>query len=139
MVLRRDEVRQLMLSSPIPRPIAATFDLRDAGAVVLIRDALLRLFTPRNQVIRVIGAPVREAGLLIEVTMETAPLRAAMIDYGLRILSAVGGDLGDHRGAAVPGGAAVAGAADQGRGRPHDSAMPRPPRTPAASSRRAPA
>ena len=36
--------------------------------------------------IRVIGAPVREAGLLIEVTMETAPLRAAMIDYGVRIL-----------------------------------------------------
>jgi signal transduction histidine kinase len=34
----------------------------------------------------VIGAPVREAGLLIEVTMETAPLRAAMIDYGVRIL-----------------------------------------------------
>ena len=85
-VLRRDEVRQLMLSSPIPEPIAATYDLRDAGAVMLIRDALARLFTPENQIIRVIGAPVREAGLLIEVTMETAPLRMAMIDYGLRIL-----------------------------------------------------
>ena len=57
-----------------------------AGAMTLIRDALLRLVTPGNEVIRVIGAPVREAGLLIEVTMETAPLRAAMIDYGVRIL-----------------------------------------------------
>jgi hypothetical protein len=28
-VLRRDEVRQLVLSSPIPQPIEATFDLRD--------------------------------------------------------------------------------------------------------------
>ncbi len=85
-VLRRDEVRQLMLSSPMPEPISDTYDLRDAGAVTLIRDAISRLFTPQNQMIRVIGAPVRKAGLLIEVTMETAPMRAAMIDYGLRIL-----------------------------------------------------
>ena len=85
-VLLRDEVRQLMLSSPIPRPVDATFDLRDAGPVTLIGDALRRLATPQNQIIRVIGAPVRDAGLLIEVTMETAPMRAAMIDYGLRIL-----------------------------------------------------
>ncbi len=85
-VLRRDEMRQLVLSSPIPEPISATFDLRDSGAVGLIRDGLMRLFTPGSQVIRVIGAPVREAGLLIEVTMETGPLREAMLDYGLRIL-----------------------------------------------------
>lgn len=85
-VLRRDEMRQLVLSSPIPEPISATFDLRNGGAVGLIRDAMVRLFTPGSQVIRVIGAPVREAGLLIEVTMETGPLRAAMLDYGLRIL-----------------------------------------------------
>jgi signal transduction histidine kinase len=37
-------------------------------------------------VIRVIGDPVREGGLVIEVTMWTAKLRAAMIDYGLNIL-----------------------------------------------------
>jgi signal transduction histidine kinase len=85
-VLRRDQVRQLMLSSPMPAPIAATFDLREPGAMTLIRDAMLRLWEPENQVIRVIGAPVREAGLLIEITMETAPLRMAMLDYGVRIL-----------------------------------------------------
>ena len=85
-VLRRDEVRQLVLSSPIPAPIEQSFDLRDAPAWELIRDAIGCLADPRNQVIRVIGAPVRQAGLLIEATMETAPLRAAMIDYGLRIL-----------------------------------------------------
>ncbi len=85
-VLRRDEMRQLMLSSPMPQPISATYDLRDVGAVTLISDAVKRLFTPENQMIRVIGEPVRKAGLLIEVTMETAGLRMAMIDYGLRIL-----------------------------------------------------
>jgi signal transduction histidine kinase len=85
-VLRRDEVRQLMLSSPMPHPIEATFDLRDPGAMVLIRDAMTRLVQPENQVIRVIGAPVRVAGLLIEVTMETGAMRTAMIEYGVRIL-----------------------------------------------------
>jgi signal transduction histidine kinase len=85
-VLRRDEVRQLVLSSPIPQPIEATFDLRDAGAAELIRDALVRLVDPSPKVIRVIGNPTQEAGLLIEVTMETLPLRNAMIDYGIRIL-----------------------------------------------------
>lgn len=85
-VLRRDEVRQLMLSSPIPEQITKTYDLRDAGAWVLIRDATKRLFTPENEVIRVIGAPVKDAGLLIEVTMDSNPLRMAMTDYGLRIL-----------------------------------------------------
>lgn len=86
-VLRRDEMRQLVLSSPIPEPIAATFDLRGEGPMMLIRHALDRLFTPENEIIRVIGAPVRDAGLLIEVTMETEPMRRAMIDYGLRVLA----------------------------------------------------
>ena len=85
-VLRRDEVRQLMLASPIPKPISDTFDLRDPGAMVLIRDALSRLMTAENELIRVIGAPVRDAGLLIEITVETRPLRDAMLDYGFRIL-----------------------------------------------------
>src|SRR6056297_3323585 len=85
-VLRRDEVRQLVLSSPIPQPIESTFDLRDPGAPELILDALARLADPEDRVIRVIGNPVQDAGLLIEVTLETAPLRAALIDYGLRIL-----------------------------------------------------
>jgi signal transduction histidine kinase len=86
-VLRRDAMRQLMLSSPIPQPISATFDLRDPPAADLIRDALSRLVSREDEIIRVIGSPTRDAGLLIEVTMDAMPLRAAMIDYGLRILA----------------------------------------------------
>ncbi|MEQ6248956.1 HAMP domain-containing sensor histidine kinase [Sulfitobacter sp. HNIBRBA3233] len=86
-VLRRDAVRQLVLASPMPRQIAGTIDLRENDALTLIRDAMRRLLRSQNEVIRVIGAPVRDAGLLIEVTMETAPMRNAMIDYGLRILA----------------------------------------------------
>lgn len=85
-VLRRDQVRQLILSSPIPAPIAMTVDLRDPSGWRLISDAMMRLVRRETDVIRVIGNPVREAGLLIEVTMETDALRAAMLDYGLRIL-----------------------------------------------------
>ncbi|ATG36956.1 MULTISPECIES: HAMP domain-containing sensor histidine kinase [Phaeobacter] len=85
-VLRRDEVRQLVLSSPIPAPISGTYDLRMSSPFALIGHAMQRLVTPENQIIRVIGAPVRDAGLLIEITIETDGLRAAMIDYGVRIL-----------------------------------------------------
>ncbi|MBF9044969.1 sensor histidine kinase [Rhodobacterales bacterium HKCCE4037] len=85
-VLRRDAVRQLILSTDGMEPISNTYDLRDPPAWALIRDATRRLFEPENQVIRVIGEPVREAGLLIEITMETEPLRMAMIEYGQRIL-----------------------------------------------------
>lgn len=85
-VLRRDEVRQLMLSSEMPSPIAATYDLRDAPAGTLIIDAMSRLLTPEDEVVRIIGNPTRDAGQLIEITMPTQPLRAEMLDYGLRIL-----------------------------------------------------
>ncbi|MBW7057130.1 HAMP domain-containing histidine kinase [Paracoccus bogoriensis] len=85
-VLRRNDIRQLVLSSPIPGPVAATYDLRDDGVVQSIDDALATLLRRDNRVIRVIGAPVNQAGQLIEITMETAPLREAMIDYALRLL-----------------------------------------------------
>ncbi len=85
-VLRRNAARQLMLSNPLPQPIAATYDLRNAAAMTLIWDALHRFVMPQDEVIRVIGAPVRDAGLLIEITLETSVLRAAMVDYGVRIL-----------------------------------------------------
>jgi signal transduction histidine kinase len=86
-VLRRDEVRQLVLSSDIPKPIDRTIDLRMTMPWPLIREAFSVLATPENQIIRIIGNPVQQAGLLIEITMQTGPLRKAMIDYGLRILA----------------------------------------------------
>ncbi|WP_199260658.1 sensor histidine kinase [Paracoccus binzhouensis] len=85
-VLRRNDVRQLVLSSPIPGPISATYDLREQPFWTSIRDAMAQLLDPHNQVIRVIGAPVNQAGQLIEITTDTRPLRTGMIDYGLRLL-----------------------------------------------------
>ncbi|WOI56550.1 HAMP domain-containing sensor histidine kinase [Palleronia sp. LCG004] len=85
-VLRRDEIRQLVLSSEIPSDIVATYDLRDPQPWSLIADAMATLAQPSDAVIRVIGAPVREGGERIEVTMATGPLRDAMMEYGLRVL-----------------------------------------------------
>ncbi len=85
-VLRRDEVRQLMLSSDIPSPVTATYDLRNPGAWELIRDAIVCLMSPGDRVIRVVGSPVQEAGQLIEVTMANGPMRVAIIEYGINIL-----------------------------------------------------
>ena len=86
-VLRRDEVRQLALSSPIPSPIDATYDMRGPKAMVLISDAMKTLIDPQERIVRVIGSPVLDGGLLIEVTMDEMPLRNAMIDYGLNVLA----------------------------------------------------
>lgn len=90
-VLRRDEIRELVLSSPMPAPVEVSFDLRDATALQLIIDAIAQLFTPEDKIIRVLGQPVKQAGLQIEVTIHAAPLRMAMLDYGFRVflLSAV--------------------------------------------------
>lgn len=85
-VLRRDEIRQLALSSPIPAPIHASYDMRAPSAMMLIRDAMRTLWDADERVIRVLGNPVRDGGLLIEVTMMQQPLRDAMLDYGRNVL-----------------------------------------------------
>lgn len=86
-VLRRDALRQLVLSSPIPQPVAVTYDLREGSELDRIREALAQMVDAENHVIRVIGNPVQQGGQVIEVTLETVPLRNAMFDYGLRLLA----------------------------------------------------
>lgn len=85
-VLRRDAVRELVLSTPLPSPVDATYDLRNTSAVRLIRDTLSEMRQPAPRIIRVIGDPVRQGGLLIEITLETDELQAGLWTYGLRIL-----------------------------------------------------
>ncbi len=85
-VLRRDAVRELVLSSPVPGPVVATYDLRTPPVIDLLRDGILAMFAADGAVIRMIGDPVQEAGLLIEVTMNAEPLRDSLRAYALRIL-----------------------------------------------------
>jgi len=84
-VLRRNEMRELILSSPLVKPVMFTYDLRDASAFQLIKDALATLFINQEEVVRVIGRPVKGAGIEIETTLEMMPLRNAMLAYGQNI------------------------------------------------------
>ena len=84
-VLRRDEVRELILSSPMPEPVNETFDLRGAPVPTLILDAMRTVIGPEERVIRVIGMPVKSGGFEIEATLQERPLRNAMIEYGANI------------------------------------------------------
>lgn len=84
-VLRRDAVRQLALSSPIPGPVHASYDLRDRSYLASIRDTITTLTDREGRIIRIIGEPVKDGGLLIEVTLDQQPLRSAMLDYALTL------------------------------------------------------
>jgi signal transduction histidine kinase len=84
--VKRTDSRRLILEEDMPAEINASYDLRNATWLALIADALLVFAEPDGRVIRVVGQPGFDSGEFIEVVMEEAPLRAAMIHYGLDIL-----------------------------------------------------
>ncbi|MEM1313819.1 MAG: HAMP domain-containing sensor histidine kinase [Pseudomonadota bacterium] len=86
-VLRRDARRELVLESPEPLEMPATFDLRGVSAWTLVIDAFGCLFAPPDRMLRVIGEPVQGGGVVIEVILPEGPLKEAMLAYGLRILA----------------------------------------------------
>jgi signal transduction histidine kinase len=83
--LKRDEVRELVLVSPMSSAISQTYDLREASTWTLLHDAMRTLWYSDERVIRVIGEPVKDAGHMIEVALNERPLRDAMVDYGFNI------------------------------------------------------
>ncbi len=84
-VLRRNERRELILSSPMLTPVMFTYDLRTPTPYELIKDAMVTLFINDEEIVRVIGHPVKGAGIEIETTLEIMPLRNAMLVYGQNV------------------------------------------------------
>jgi signal transduction histidine kinase len=84
--VKRTDSRRLILEEDMPAEIGASFDLRDASWLQLISDAMMVFSQTDDQVIRVVGKPNLATGEFIEVVMEEAPLKAAMIRYSLDIL-----------------------------------------------------
>ena len=84
--MKRAESRVLIIEMDMPADIDASYDLRDASWLALIADALMVYVAPDDRVIRVVGEPGFHDGEFIEVVMGEAPLKAAMIRYGLDIL-----------------------------------------------------
>jgi len=80
--LRRDEIRELVLNSPMPEMVDQTFDLRGVSNFQLIMDAMRCLFIKEPRLIRVIGEPVKGGGTEIEIELDESSLQSAMLAYG---------------------------------------------------------
>jgi signal transduction histidine kinase len=84
-VLMHQGTRQLMLSTNQGENISASYDMRDPNATTLMRDAITQLLDKEETTIRVLGTPSNSSGLLLEITLPTAPLRAAMMTFSIQI------------------------------------------------------
>ncbi|MHA1568760.1 MAG: sensor histidine kinase, partial [Alphaproteobacteria bacterium] len=85
-VLERAGARTLALSSAMPPAIDLTVDLTEGGFFTLIGDAFATLAQTENRALRVMGKIPGTPQLTVEIVMEEAPMRAAMLDYSRRIL-----------------------------------------------------
>ncbi len=84
-VLKMQDSRRLLALSDMPPRIDARYDTREAGLLDAICAAFRTLTTQRNRVIAVIG-PAPMGGEYIEITLNEAPLRQAMLVYSGNIL-----------------------------------------------------
>jgi len=83
--VRRSGAR-LVLSFEHPPEVAASYDRENAGALTLMRNAMMALTHTEDRVIRVVGTSPRDSTVWIELVLHEAPLRDAMIAFGWRIL-----------------------------------------------------
>jgi signal transduction histidine kinase len=77
--------RQLITASEVPLEISRTVDLREGGAWSLIADAFTTLVMPDPRPLRVVGE-ARGAADFVEVIIDEAPLREAMLIFSRNIL-----------------------------------------------------
>jgi len=85
--LTRPGAGKLLLMSSIPGTVDASYDLREGGFFSLIRDAFMTLLHDEGRVLRVVGPSPQAPQVLVEVVLDEAPLRRALIDYSQRILA----------------------------------------------------
>jgi signal transduction histidine kinase len=84
-VLHKPNHSTLMIDSDMPPTVDFTYDLRDAGVLSLIGDAMVCLGRTGHQVLRVLGASPKDPNILVEVLIDEQPMRHAMWDFGGRI------------------------------------------------------
>lgn len=84
--LTRGEMRQLMLRSDTDIMIDAAYDLREVQWIPAVSDAFAVMIRSEDRVIGVTDTPPNMSGDVIEVALYEAPLRQAMISYGINIL-----------------------------------------------------
>jgi signal transduction histidine kinase len=84
--LTRGEMRQLMLRGDTDIMIDASYDLRQVQWLPAVVDAFAVMIGSEERVIGVVDRPPNMSGDVIEVALYEAPLRQAMIGYGINIL-----------------------------------------------------
>ena len=76
----------LMIDSEMPPVPDATYDLRGAGMLRLMRDALVTLVRSDNRILRVLDVSRKEPDVVVELLLDERPLRAEMWGFGGRLL-----------------------------------------------------
>ncbi|MEM7745962.1 MAG: HAMP domain-containing sensor histidine kinase [Pseudomonadota bacterium] len=85
-VVRREGMREMVLMSPDLGPVGATYDLRERQPLLLVRDALWRLYAGDEGIIRIRAFAPEDMGRELEITVRSAGLAEAVRAYGLNIL-----------------------------------------------------
>jgi signal transduction histidine kinase len=83
---RPDGVK-LMLDAEMPPTVDASYDLRERGFFMLIRDAFRTLLQRENRVLRIVGPSPKHPQAIVEIVIDEAPMRAALVDYSGRVLA----------------------------------------------------
>ncbi|MGA2893858.1 MAG: HAMP domain-containing sensor histidine kinase [Xanthobacteraceae bacterium] len=77
--------RRMLAIDDMPPPVADTFDMRNFTTLDAVVDAFAMMLEPKNNEMRVVG-PAPMGGEYIELIMDEAPLRKAMLRYSADIL-----------------------------------------------------
>lgn len=84
-VVGRQGIRELVLSSPGLGPVDATYDLRNPMIYDLIGDALARIVKGDTGIIRIRAYASADMGEDLEITVRSGPLHSAMVSYAFNI------------------------------------------------------
>jgi signal transduction histidine kinase len=83
--LKMGQQRRLLAASDMPPAIEQDIDMRDMSWHRAIIEAFQTLFCADTAVMRVVG-PAPMGGEFVEIVMDEAPLRQAMVGFSVRIL-----------------------------------------------------
>ena len=83
--LKMGQQRRLLAVSDMPPAIHHDIDMRNVSWYRAILDAFDTLLCADNDVMRVVG-PAPMGGEFVEIVLDEAPLRKAMVDFSIRIL-----------------------------------------------------
>jgi signal transduction histidine kinase len=83
--LKMGDSRKVLAASEVPQTAEHYVDMRDVSRVRAVIDAFHTLICQDNDLIRLVGPPPK-GGDFLEIVLDEAPLRAAMLRFSVNIL-----------------------------------------------------